>query len=46
VVLITNDRYTNEAIKKRISLKKATMGILTKIIKGFEGSTNTKIKLL
>jgi hypothetical protein len=33
VVLITNDSYTNEETKKRISLSKAAMANLTKIIK-------------
>jgi len=46
VVLITNDSYTNEETKKRISLSKAEMANLTKITKDLEVSTNTKIKLL
>lgn len=46
VVLTTNDSYTNEETKKGISLSKAAMGNLTKIIKDFEVSTNTKVKLL
>jgi len=46
VVLITNDSYTNEETKKRINLSKPTMANLTKIIKGLEVSTNTKVKLL
>jgi len=46
VVLITNDSYTNEEIKKRISLTKAAMANLTKIIKYLEVSTNTTVKLL
>ena len=41
VVLITNDSYTNEETKKRISLSKQAMANLTKIIKGLEVSTNT-----
>jgi len=46
VVLITNDSYTNEETKKRISLSKPAMANLTKIIKDLEVSTNTKLKLL
>jgi len=46
VVLITNVRYTNEETKKRISLSKPAMPILTKIIEFLEVSTNTKVKLL
>jgi hypothetical protein len=46
VVLITNGSYTNEVIKKRISLSKPAMANLTKIIKVLEVSTNTKVKLL
>jgi len=33
VVLITNDSYSSEETKKRISLSKAAMANLTKIIK-------------
>ena len=36
VVLITNDSYTNEEPKKRVSLSKAAMANLTKIIKVLE----------
>ena len=43
VVPITNDSYTNEETKKRISLSKPAMENLTKIIKGLEVSTNTKL---
>ena len=46
VVLITNDSYTNEEPKERVSLSKPAMANLTKIIKGLEVSTNTKVKLL
>jgi len=46
VVLITNDSYTNEEIKKRISLIKAAMANLTKVTKNLKVSTNTKVKLL
>jgi len=46
VVLITNVRYTNEKTKKRISLSKPAMANLTKIIKGSEVSTITKVTLL
>jgi len=46
VVLITNDSYTNEETKKRISLSKPTMANLTKIIKDLEVPTNTEVKLL
>ena len=46
VLLITNDSYTNDEGKKRISLSKPAIVNLTKIIKILEGSTNTKIKLL
>jgi predicted lactoylglutathione lyase len=46
VVLITNDRYTNKEMKKRISLSKQAMENLTKIIKDLEISTNTNVKLL
>jgi hypothetical protein len=44
VALINNDSYTNEEIKKRISLR--TAANLTKIIKDLEVSSNTKVKLL
>jgi len=46
VVLITNDSYTNEETKKRISLSKPAMANWTKIIKDLEVSTNTKVKPL
>ena len=46
VVLITNDSYSSEESKKRISLSKPAMANLTKIIKYLENSTNTKVKLL
>ena len=46
VVLITNDSYTNEETKKKISLSKLAMANLTKTIKDSEVSTNTKVKLL
>jgi hypothetical protein len=46
VVIITNDSYTNEENKKRISLSTAAMENLTKIIKYLEVSTKTKVKLL
>jgi len=46
VFLITKDSYTNEDIKKRISLIKAAMANLTKVTINFEVSTNTKVKLL
>ena len=46
VVLITNDRYTYEETKKRISFSKPAMANLTKIIKDLEVSTNTIVKLL
>ena len=46
VVLITNDSYTNEETKKRISLSKAEMANLTKITKDLEVSTKPKVKLL
>jgi hypothetical protein len=46
VILITNDKYTNEETKKRISLSKPSMANLRKIIKDLEVSTNTKVKLL
>jgi len=46
VVLITNDSYTNEETKKIISFSKPEKANLTKIIKDFEVSTNTKVKLL
>jgi len=46
VVLIANDSYTNEETKKRISLSKAAMTNMTKIIKVLAVSTNTTVKLL
>jgi len=46
VVLITNDSYTNEELKRRKSLSKAAMANLTKIIENLEVSTTTKLKLL
>ena len=46
VVLITNDSYTNEENKKRISLSKPEKANLTKVIKGFEISASTKVKRL
>jgi hypothetical protein len=46
VVLITNDSYTDEKTKKRISLVKPAMANLTKIIKDLEVSTITKVELL
>ena len=46
VVPITNDSYTNEETKKRISLSKATMANVTKTIKILKVSTNTKVKLV
>jgi len=46
VVLITNDSYTNEETTIRTSLSKAAMANLTKIIKDFEDSSNTKVNLL
>jgi len=46
VDLTTNDSYTNEETKKRISLSKPAMAILAKIIKVLEVSTNKKVKLL
>jgi len=46
VVIITNYSYTNEEIKKRISLIKASMPNLTKVTKNLEVSTNTKVKPL
>jgi DNA-binding MarR family transcriptional regulator len=46
VIFITNDSYTNEETKKRISLSKPAMTKMTKIIEDLEVSTNTKVKLL
>ena len=46
VVLITNDRYTNEETKKRISLSKTSTANFRKIIKDLEVLTNTKVKPL
>ena len=46
VVLITNDSYTNEETKRRISLSKPAMVNMTKITKVLEVSTNTNVKLL
>ena len=46
VVLTTNDSYTNEETKRRISLSKPAMAILTKITKVLEVSSNTNVKLL
>jgi predicted lactoylglutathione lyase len=46
VILITNDRYTNEETKKRIRLSKPSMANLREIIKDLEVSINTKLKLL
>jgi len=46
VVLITNDSYTNEETKRRISLSKPAMANVTKITKDLEVSTNTNVKLL
>jgi hypothetical protein len=43
VVLLSNDSYTNEETKKRICLSKVAEANLTKIIKDFEVSTNTKL---
>jgi len=45
VVIITNDNVTIEETKKIISLSKPEMANFTKIIKCFEVSTNTKVKL-
>jgi len=44
VVLITNDSYTCEETKKRISLSKAAMANMTKIIRDLEVSANTRLK--
>ena len=46
VVLITNDSYTNEETKRRISLSKPAMANMTKITKDLEVSTNTNVELL
>ena len=46
VDFITNESYTNEETKKRISLSKAPIANLIKIIKDLEVSTQHKIKLL
>jgi hypothetical protein len=46
VVLITNDCYIHDEIKRRISLDKAAMAKLTKIMKDSGVSTNTKVKLV
>jgi hypothetical protein len=40
--LITNDSYIHDKIKRRISLGKAAMAKLTKIMKDLGVSTNTK----
>ena len=45
LVLITNDIYTNEETKKRISLREVAMENFRKVIKGFEVSSNMKVKL-
>jgi hypothetical protein len=45
-VLLTKDSDTNEETKKKMSLSKAAMANLTKIIKDLEVSTNIKVKLL
>jgi hypothetical protein len=43
---MTNDGYTMEEINRRISLGKASMANLTKIMKDSEFSTNIKDKLV
>jgi hypothetical protein len=43
VVLITNDSYTNEEIKKRISLSKPAMANLAEIIKIFNFQPTQKL---
>ena len=44
--LITNDGYIHDEIKRRITLGKAAMAKLTKIMKDSGVSTNTKVKLV
>jgi hypothetical protein len=44
--VITNDGYIHDEIKRRISLGKAAMAKLTKIMKDSGVSTNTKVKLV
>ena len=46
VVLTSNDSYTKEETKRRISLSKPAMANMTKITKDLEVSTNTNVKLL
>jgi hypothetical protein len=43
VILITNDSYTNEETKKRISLSKPAMANLTNIIKHMEFQGTQKL---
>ena len=44
--LITSDGYIHDEIKRRITLGKAAMAKLTKIMKDSGVSTNTKVKLV
>jgi hypothetical protein len=44
VVLITNGSYTHEETNKRISLSKAAMANLTKVIKGLKFQPTQKLK--
>jgi len=44
--LITNDGYSKDEIKGRISLGKAAMAILSWIIRDSEVATNTQVKLV